>query len=96
MNIQFVWDKNKDSANKRKHNIAFDEAKTVFLDEYARLIYDNEHSEDEDRFILLGTSYRLRLLVVCHCYKTNDHVIRIFSARKASKREEMRYYEKRV
>ena len=90
--IKFVWDKRKDSANQKKHDgVSFDEAKTIFYDEYARLIHDPDHSEDEDRFILLGLSSKPRLLVVCHCYKEDEDIIRIISARKAKKSEKMIY-----
>ena len=91
-NIKFVWDKRKYSANQKKHDgVSFDEAKTVFYDEFARLIHDPDHSEDEDRFILLGFSSNLRLLVVCHCYKEDENIIRIISARKAEKSEKKIY-----
>ena len=91
-NIKFVWDKRKDSGNQKKHDgVSFDEAKTVFYDEFARLIHDPDHSEDEDRFILLGLSSNLRLLVVCHCYKEDENIIRIISARKAEKTEKKIY-----
>ncbi|WP_428633473.1 BrnT family toxin [Sedimenticola sp.] len=80
----------KDASNRRKHGISFEEAKTVFTDEFARLIADPDHSEEEDRFILLGTSIHSRLLVVCHCVRENDS-IRIISARKADKRERKVY-----
>lgn len=89
--MEFTWDTSKDRANRRKHGIAFQEAKTVFYDEYARLIHDPEHSEDEDRFILLGLSSAMRTLVVCHCYREDDELIRIISARKATKRERDQY-----
>jgi len=85
--IKFVWDQNKDKINQKKHGISFNEAKTVFYDENARLISDNEHSRNEERFILLGLSYTLRLLVVVHSYRENDEIIRIISARKATKNE---------
>jgi len=90
--IKFVWDKRKDSSNQKKHyGVSFDEAKTVFYDEFARLIHDPDHSEDEDRFILLGLSSKLRLLVVCHCCKVDEDTIRIISARKAEKSEKKIY-----
>ena len=86
--IKFVWDKRKDSVNQKKHNgVSFDEAKTVFYDEFARLIHD----PDEDRFILLGLSSKLRLLIVCHCYREDEDTIRIISARKAEKSEKKIY-----
>ena len=91
--IQFEWDENKNQINQRKHGISFQEAKTVFYDEEALVIDDPEHSEQEDRFIILGLSNQANLLVVCHCYLASDTVIRIISARKATKTES-KYYEK--
>ena len=91
--IQFEWDENKNRINQRKHGISFQEAKTVFYDEKALVIDDPEHSEQEDRFIILGLSNQAHLLVVCHCYRASDTVIRIISARKATKTES-KYYEK--
>lgn len=88
--LSFEWDPRKDASNQKKHGVTFDEAKTVFTDEFARLIADPDHSEDEDRFIILGTSIQSRLLVVCHCIRDKD-VIRIISARKADKRERKVY-----
>lgn len=89
--LLFEWDSNKDVSNQKKHGISFDEAKTVFTDQFARLISDPDHSEEEDRFILLGTSINSKLLVVCHCIRTNES-IRIISARKAD-RQERKIYE---
>jgi uncharacterized protein len=90
--LQFSWDPEKDKINQEKHiGISFEEAKTVFYDEYARLIFDPSHSQDENRFILLGISQKLRMLVVCHCYRENETMIRIISARKADSREEKEY-----
>ena len=77
--------------NATKHGVSFDEAKSVFVDENAKLIDDPDHSEDEDRFVLLGLSYALRLLLVCHCYRDEGNVIRIISARKASAKESKSY-----
>jgi uncharacterized DUF497 family protein len=91
--IQFTWDDAKASENQRKHKVSFAEAKTVFYDENARLQYDPDHSEDEDRFLLLGMSHSLRILVVCHCYREKDMLIRIISARKAAKSEQKQYKE---
>ncbi|MDP2326039.1 MAG: BrnT family toxin, partial [Gammaproteobacteria bacterium] len=79
------------ASNEKKHGVSFDEAATVFSDEHARLIDDPDHSEDEDRFILLGLSWSLRLLVVCHCYREAPGVIRIISARKADRSERAHY-----
>jgi uncharacterized DUF497 family protein len=89
--LTFDWDPRKDRANQLRHGISFDEAKTAFLDEYARIIPDPEHSEDEERFVLLGMSVGLRLLVVCHCYREPEDLIRIISARRADKSERREY-----
>lgn len=88
---RFEWDEKKNTINKRKHKIAFEEAKTVFEDVEALIIDDPDHSQDEERFIILGFSIRANLLVVCHCYRENDSVIRIISARKATRREAEQY-----
>jgi len=90
-NIRFVWDSKKNITNKRKHGVSFEEAQTVFYDEYAQLITDPDHSGEEDHFIILGRSIRLRILVVCHCYREDDEVIRIISARRANKFEQSFY-----
>ena len=90
-NLRFEWDERKATANDRKHGVSFEEARSVFFDERARLIDDPDHSEDEERFILLGLSSTLRLLLVCHCYRSEDNVIRIISARKATARESKSY-----
>jgi uncharacterized DUF497 family protein len=89
--LSFVWDADKAKLNIEKHGISFAEAKSVFYDEHARLISDEDNSEDEDRFILLGMSFRPRLLLVCHCYREDDRVIRIISARKTTRREAQMY-----
>jgi uncharacterized DUF497 family protein len=86
----FEWDTNKNASNEKKHGLSFNEAKTVFTDPFARLIHDPDHSDEEDRFILLGTSIHSRLLVVCHCIRSNNS-IRIISARKADKQERNMY-----
>lgn len=91
--ITFDWSNRKASENKRKHGVSFEEAKTAFLDENARLIPDPEHSDEEDRFILLGLNIQLRLLLVCHCYREDDDVIRIITARKADRSEQRQYSE---
>lgn len=88
---RFEWDERKNSANQKKHRVSFEEARTAFLDENARVAPDPDHSQDEDRFILLGLSIRLRVVVVCHCYRANDDVIRIISARKATAAERNDY-----
>ena len=85
--LKFEWDENKNQANIKKHGISFEEATTVFNDTNALIITDESHSGEEDRFILIGYSYKANLLVVCHCYRLNDSLIRIISARKASGRE---------
>lgn len=92
-NIRFEWDENKAAANKEKHGICFEEASTVFLDENAILFDDPDHSHDEDRFILIGLSNRLNILMVCHCYRKDDETIRIISARKATRNEKKYYNE---
>ena len=92
-NILFEWDKNKNLANIKKHKISFEEAKSVFFDENARVISDPEHSETEERFIILGISNKLKLLIVVHTYRKNDEIIRIISARKATKSESKYYLE---
>ena len=89
--IRFEWDDDKASANQRKHRVSFSEAVTVFFDEHALLIGDPDHSEEEDRFLLLGLSQAMRALVVCHCYKQPSDVIRIISARKANRSERLEY-----
>ena len=89
--ISFAWDESKERANRIKHGVSFNEATTSFLDEYARVIFDEEHSFDESRYVLLGLSSSARLLVVCHCFREHDSVIRIISARCATKREELEY-----
>lgn len=89
----FEWDETKNQMNRYKHKISFEEAITVFCDEEARIINDPDHSETEERFIILGLSKKANLLVVCHCYRMSDTVIRIISARKATKKETRQYYE---
>jgi uncharacterized DUF497 family protein len=89
--LHFEWDVRKAAANAKKHGVSFDEAKSVFVDERAKLIDDPDHSEDEDRFVLLGLSSALRLLLVCHCYRSESNVIRIISARKATAKESKSY-----
>jgi len=91
--FRFEWDPRKSRANKAKHGVSFEEARTAFLDEHARVIPDPQHSDDEDRFVLLGLSVRLRLLVVCHYYREADQVIRIISARRADPTERCQYAE---
>ena len=90
---RFEWDENKNTINKIKHHVTFEEAKTVFDDVEALVIDDPDHSQNEERFIILGFSTLANLLVVCHCYRENDTVIRIISARKATKREVKQYHD---
>ncbi|MCQ2787206.1 MAG: BrnT family toxin [Bacilli bacterium] len=92
--LKFDWDKNKNKLNIKKHGISFEEASTVFYDDNAILIPDPEHSIDEDRFVLLGISKKVNVLVVVHCYRQNDEIIRIISARNATKNETLKYAEK--
>jgi uncharacterized DUF497 family protein len=89
--LRFDWDERKAATNAKKHGVSFEEAKSVFLDERAKLIDDPDHSDDEERFVLLGISSTLRLLVVCHCYRDAGNVIRIISARKANASESKFY-----
>jgi uncharacterized DUF497 family protein len=91
--LQFEWDSRKNSSNIKKHKVSFEEAQTVFNDENAILYFDPDHSEDEDRFILLGLSKRLRVVIVCHCYRESEMVIRIITARKANSIEEQEYWK---
>lgn len=91
--LSFEWDPEKARENIRKHGVQFDEAQTVFYDESAVEFYDDEHSGWEDRFLLLGLSTRLRLLMICHCYRESESVIRIISARKATA-SEARFYRR--
>ena len=90
-NLSFEWNERKSVANAKKHGVSFDKAKSVFVDERAKLIDDPDHSDDEDRFVLLGLSGALRLLLVCHCYRGDGNVIRIISARKATTQESKSY-----
>ncbi len=85
--LHFEWDERKAAANVKKHGVSFEEAKSAFYDERAKLIEDPDHSDEEDRFVLLGLSSALRLLVVCHCYRDGGGVIRFISARKATAKE---------
>ena len=89
--LHVEWDPRKAAVNLKKHGVSFEEAKSAFLDERAKLIDDPDHSEDEDRFVLLGLSSALRILVVCHCYRSDAGAIRIISARKATARERKSY-----
>ena len=89
--MRIIWDENKNHENIKKHKISFEEAGTVFYDPNGKLIDDPDHSDNEDRFVFLGLSKMLNLLVVCHCYRENDETIRIITARKATKKE-VKYY----
>ena len=89
--IQFAWNQPKAAANLRKHGVSFEEAQSVFYDEFAIQFYDDEHSAEEERFLLLGMSDTARLLLVCHCEREAADLIRIISARKATKRESSFY-----
>jgi uncharacterized DUF497 family protein len=89
--LRFEWDPGKATLNFKKHGVSFDEARTVFFDERARLIDDPDHSDGEDRFILLGLSSAMRVVLVCHCLRGDDQLIRIISARKATPRESKSY-----
>ncbi len=93
--ISFSWDEKKNGANKKKHGVSFEEAKTVFYNENAIRYYDPDHSDDEDRFLMVGVSQKLRILIVCHCFTEDDSVIRIISARKATNGEEDNYWRER-
>jgi uncharacterized DUF497 family protein len=89
--LNFTWDEGKNKKNITSHKISFEEAKTVFYDPNAKVIFDPDHSEKEDRFVILGLSKFLNVLVVCHCYRENDEIIRIISARKATTKEQKQY-----
>jgi len=91
-NLRFVWDPAKARGKLAKHGVSFDEAVTAFHDENAKVFTDPDHSRAEDRFILLGMSFRLRVLVVCHCYRESETVDRIISARKADGEERGNYW----
>ena len=90
---QYQWDEEKDRSNQEKHGVSFEEAASVFEDEYALLLLDWAHSDHEERFIIIGQSVALRVLFVCHCYREQGNTIRIISARKATNLER-RFYEK--
>jgi hypothetical protein len=90
---EFIWDTRKDEINIKKHGVSFMEARTVFYDQDYLLITDEDHSQDEERFIALGVSEETRLLVVCHCERENN-LTRIISAREADKREKLAYMER--
>jgi uncharacterized DUF497 family protein len=91
-NIAFAWDPRKAKSNLAKHGVSFEEAKSVFLDDSARLLDDPDHSVDEERFLLLGYSFQAHCLIVSHCYRESDAEIRLISARKATAQEEITYW----
>ena len=91
VDLVFKWDEKKNIKNLKKHGVSFEEAKSVFYDDNAVEFYDSEHSKKEDRFLLLGLSTHLRILLICHCYKEKDSIIKIISARKATKNEQKLY-----
>lgn len=91
--LRFEWDEAKNRSSIRKHGVSFQEAQTVFLDDQAIRFYDPDHSAMEDRFLMMGVSFKLPVLIVCHCYMESDRVIRIISARKAT-RSEATHYER--
>ena len=90
--LRFEWDPSKATANVKKHGVSFEEAATVFFDDRAVEFYDDSHSDWEDRMLLLGLSSRLRLLLVCHCFRKSNSVVRIISARKATQKESVLYH----
>jgi uncharacterized protein len=94
LEIKFEWDDEKHSLNQKKHGASFVEARTVFADENGLLLHDPDHPHDEDRFLLLGLNSGLRLLVVCHTYRKDDGIIRIISARKATRSEQKQYWNR--
>jgi len=91
--VAFEWDSLKEKKNRQKHGVSFEEARSVFYDLHALLIHDPDHSEEEERFILMGYSAEQRLLVVCHCFRSEDRIIRLISARKATPTERDQYAE---
>ncbi|MDR0937422.1 MAG: BrnT family toxin [Oscillospiraceae bacterium] len=89
--MKFEWDEAKNKTNIIKHGIPFETAQYVFYDENAIVVYDEEHSDDEERFAIIGADNIYRILMVCHCYRENDSIIRIISARKATNNEIEQY-----
>jgi hypothetical protein len=96
LDLDFTWDPKKARENQRKHGVAFSEARSVFADEGAMLIDDPDHSANEERFIIIGFSSGARLLTVCHCYRESSQVIRIISARKATRNESSQYIHRNM
>ncbi|MBU8913567.1 MAG: BrnT family toxin [Spirochaetales bacterium] len=93
--LRLEWDGGKEEVNIQKHGVSFEEARTVFFDENAIQFFDPDHSEDEDRFVLLGLSFKLRILVVCHCFRESETVVRLISARRADRDEEHEYWRRK-
>lgn len=93
--LRFDWDERKQKTNIRKHGVSFEEARTTFYDENAIQYFDPDHSEDEDRFLLLGMSIKPQILIVCHCFRESETLVRIISARKADKSEEQAYWRRK-
>lgn len=93
--LLFEWDRRKEKANVSKHGVSFEEARSAFYDEFAIQFFDPDHSEAEDRFILLGISHKMRVLIVCHCFRESETVVRIISARKAKPNEGRNYWRRR-
>lgn len=93
--LRFEWDEKKEKTNKNKHGVSFEEARTAFYDERAIQFFDPDHSDEEDRFILLGLSLKPQVLVVCHCFRESETLIRIISARMADEDEEREYWKQR-
>ncbi|HPA44655.1 MAG TPA: BrnT family toxin [bacterium] len=91
MRMEFLWDERKNVSNQRKHGVSFEEAQTVFFDESAFEYDDPDHSEEEERFLMLGLSCRLRILVISYCFSSQEERIRIISARKATRKESRIY-----
>lgn len=89
--ILFEWDNEKNRINKKKHGVSFEEAKTVFYDDNAIQFWDEDHSEEEERFLLLGRSSKMRILLIIHCFREQESIIRIISARKATRKESVEY-----
>ena len=92
--IFFEWDSSKAASNAEKHGVSFEEARTVFYDEHALVMPDPDHSSTEDRFVIMGLSSTLRILVVVHCFRKGGSSIRVISARRAGTKEQKPYWEK--
>jgi len=90
--LEFDWDARKAKSNEKKHGVSFEEARSAFFDDQAIVYFDPDHSEEEDRFLLLGTSYKSNQLVVCHCFREDETKVRIISARMADKDEASAYW----